>query len=168
MDNSLQNAYMVTLFGRFGTKRLSNKGKLVLNIYENPNSPRAEKNFFPNLYEVYNLYILTDFYLVLLRRVCTRSSRPHGCSVKCPLEKELVLCVSQKSQSTSSFGRIFLVRFLRFSWFQRELSEGFKNAVCLKTCIVFLISIKSILKLAQLVVFVYHIEHFIVYVKIKV
>ena len=159
---------MASLFGSFGAKSLLGRGKLVSSFYRNPNSLQTSKLIFPKLYKVYNLYILMDFYLVLLRRVCTRSFRPHGCSVKRPLEKELVLCVSQKSQSTSSFGRIFLVRFLRFSWFQRELSEGFKNVVCLKTCIVFFISIKSILKLAQLVVFVYHIEHFIVYVKIKV
>jgi hypothetical protein len=40
-------------------------GKLVHNIYGNPNSPQVDKIFFLNLYKVYNLYILMDFYLVL-------------------------------------------------------------------------------------------------------
>jgi hypothetical protein len=34
----------------------------------------VDKLFFPNLYKVYNLYILVDVYLVLLKRVCPRSS----------------------------------------------------------------------------------------------
>jgi hypothetical protein len=62
---------MVALFGSFGAKSLSGGGKLVCNIYGNP---QADKLFFLNLYKVYNLYILMDFYLVLLRRVCPRSS----------------------------------------------------------------------------------------------
>jgi hypothetical protein len=84
MDKGLQNVYMVALFGSFGAKSLSGGEKLVHNIYGNPNSPRANKLFFLNLYKVYNLYILIDFYLVLSREVCPRSSRPHGCSVKRP------------------------------------------------------------------------------------
>jgi hypothetical protein len=73
---------MIALFGSFGAKNLSGGGKLVHNIYENPISPEGDKLFFLNLYKVYNLYILMDFYLFLLREVCTR---PHGRSVKCPL-----------------------------------------------------------------------------------
>jgi hypothetical protein len=42
-DNGLQNAYMTTLFGSFGAKSLYNGGKLVYNIYGNPNSPSADK-----------------------------------------------------------------------------------------------------------------------------
>jgi hypothetical protein len=65
--NGLQNVYMAVLFV---AKSLSGGGKLVCNIYENPNSSRANKVFFLNLYKVYNLYILMDFYLVLSREVC--------------------------------------------------------------------------------------------------
>jgi hypothetical protein len=68
MDKGLQNAYMATLFGNFSAKSLSDGGKLVCNIYRNPNSPQANKFFFPNLYKGYNLFILMDFYLVLSRR----------------------------------------------------------------------------------------------------
>jgi hypothetical protein len=71
-------------FGSFGTKSLSGGGKLVFNIYGNPNSPQADKLFFLNLYKVYNLYSLMDFYLVLWKRVCPRSSQSHSRSVKCP------------------------------------------------------------------------------------
>jgi hypothetical protein len=71
--NALQNTYMAILFRSFGIKSLSDGGKLVRNIYGNPNSPRANKPFFPNLYKVYNLYILMDFYLVLSMEVCPRS-----------------------------------------------------------------------------------------------
>jgi hypothetical protein len=39
MDKGLQNTYMATLFEKFGAKSLSGGGKLVHNIYENPNSP---------------------------------------------------------------------------------------------------------------------------------
>jgi hypothetical protein len=49
-----------------------------------------DKLFFRNLYKVYNLYILMDFYLVLSRRVCPRSSQPDGCIVKCPFS--IVIC----------------------------------------------------------------------------
>jgi hypothetical protein len=35
--NELQNAYMVALFGSFGSKSLSGGGKLIHNIYGNPN-----------------------------------------------------------------------------------------------------------------------------------
>jgi hypothetical protein len=45
-DNALQNAYMAALFVSFGAKSLSGGGKLVHNIYGNPNSPRADKQFF--------------------------------------------------------------------------------------------------------------------------
>jgi hypothetical protein len=58
MDKGLQNVYMVVLIGSFGAKSLSSGGKLVRNIYGNPNSPRADKLFFLNLYKVYNLYTL--------------------------------------------------------------------------------------------------------------
>jgi hypothetical protein len=68
----------------FGTKSLSGGGKLVHDIYENPNTPRANKSFVPKLYKFYNLYILIDFYLVLWREVCSRSSQPHGHSMKRP------------------------------------------------------------------------------------
>jgi hypothetical protein len=73
---------MAALFGSFGAKSLSSGGKFVCNIYGNPNSPQADKLFFLNLYKVYNLYILMDFYLVFSREVCPRSSRSHGRSVK--------------------------------------------------------------------------------------
>jgi hypothetical protein len=58
---------MAILFGSFGAKSLSSEGKLIHNIYGNPNSHRADKLFFLNLYKVYDLYILMDFYLVFLR-----------------------------------------------------------------------------------------------------
>jgi hypothetical protein len=74
MNKGLQNVYMVALFGSFGAKSLSDGGKLVHNIYGNPNSPQVNKLFFLNLYKVYNLYILMDFYHVLSREVCSRSS----------------------------------------------------------------------------------------------
>jgi hypothetical protein len=70
MDKGLQNVYMVALFGSFGAKSLFSGGKLVHNIYGNPNSHRADKLFFLNLYKVFNLYILMNFYLVLSREVC--------------------------------------------------------------------------------------------------
>jgi hypothetical protein len=69
-------AFMATLFESFGTKSLFGGGKFVYNINGNPNSPQANKLFFPNLYKFENLYILMDFYLVLSRRACPRSSRP--------------------------------------------------------------------------------------------
>jgi hypothetical protein len=74
---------MATLLKSFGTKSLSGGGILICNIYRNPNSPQTDKLLFPNLYKVYNLYILMDFYLILLRRVCTRSSQPDDCSQGC-------------------------------------------------------------------------------------
>jgi hypothetical protein len=40
--------------------------KYVHNVNENPNSPLADKIFFPNLKKVHNLYILMDFYLACL------------------------------------------------------------------------------------------------------
>jgi hypothetical protein len=46
---------MTTLFGSFGAKSLFGGGKLVHNIYGNPNSPRADKLFFLNLFKVYKL-----------------------------------------------------------------------------------------------------------------
>jgi hypothetical protein len=39
MDKGLQNVYMAALFGSFGAKSLFGGGKLVCNIYGNPNSP---------------------------------------------------------------------------------------------------------------------------------
>jgi hypothetical protein len=74
MDNNLQNAYMAILFENFGVETLSDGGKFVRNIYGNPNFPRVDKLFFPNLYKIYNLYILMDFHLILSRRVYPRSS----------------------------------------------------------------------------------------------
>jgi hypothetical protein len=71
-------------FGVLGPSLLGG-GKFVHNnIYGNPNSPQADKFFFPNLYKLHYLYILMDFYLVLLRRVCTNFSQPNGRSVKWP------------------------------------------------------------------------------------
>jgi hypothetical protein len=43
MDNGLQITYMAALFGSFGAKSLYGGGKLVSNIYGNPNSPQADK-----------------------------------------------------------------------------------------------------------------------------
>jgi hypothetical protein len=37
-DNVLHNAYITTLFVRFGTKSLFGGGKFIHNINENPNS----------------------------------------------------------------------------------------------------------------------------------
>jgi hypothetical protein len=85
VDKGLQNVYMAALFGSFGAKILSSGGKIVHNIYGNPNSCRADKLFFLNLYKVYNLYILMNIYRVLQREDCLRSSQPHGQSVKHPL-----------------------------------------------------------------------------------
>jgi hypothetical protein len=82
--NGLQNNYMATFFGSFGTKSLSGGGKFVHNIYGNPNFLGVDKLFFPNSYKLHYLYILMDFYLVLLRKVCPRSFQSYGCSVKCP------------------------------------------------------------------------------------
>jgi hypothetical protein len=76
---------MTALYVSFDTKSLFGEGKFVHNIYGNPNSSRADKILFPNLYKLHNLYILMDFYLVLLREVCTRSSQLYGCSMKRPL-----------------------------------------------------------------------------------
>ena len=50
-----------------------------------PNSSQMDKFFFLNLYKIYNLSILIDFYLILSSRICPRSSQPHGHSVKPPL-----------------------------------------------------------------------------------
>ena len=46
--DGFQNAYMVALFGSFGAKSLSGWGKLVCNVYGNPNSPRVDNLFFLN------------------------------------------------------------------------------------------------------------------------
>jgi hypothetical protein len=73
-DNGLHNAYMVALFVRFGAKSLSNVEKFVQDKNGNPNYLLVDKLFLPNLYKLHNLYILMDFYLVLSRRVCPRSS----------------------------------------------------------------------------------------------
>jgi hypothetical protein len=62
-DNALQNAYMTTHFVSFGTKSLSSGGKFVHNIYVNPNSPWADKFFYPNLYKIHNLNTLWTFSL---------------------------------------------------------------------------------------------------------
>jgi hypothetical protein len=84
-DNSLQNAYMATLFGSFVDESLSGLEKFVCNSCGNPNSPQADKLSFPNLYKLHYLYILMDFYLVLMRRVCSQYSQPDDRSVKRPL-----------------------------------------------------------------------------------
>ena len=42
------------------------------------------QTFFSNLYKAQIFYILMDFYHVISRRVCTRSSRPDDYSVKRP------------------------------------------------------------------------------------
>jgi hypothetical protein len=75
---------MAVLLGNFGAKNFSGGGKVLSNIYENPNSPRTNKFFFPNLYKLHYLYILMDSYLILWKRVCPRSSQPVGYNVKCP------------------------------------------------------------------------------------
>jgi hypothetical protein len=67
---------MAALFGNFGAKSLSCGEKFVCNIHENPNSPQADKPFFPNLYKLHYLYVLMYFYLVPSRRVCLRNF-PH-------------------------------------------------------------------------------------------
>jgi hypothetical protein len=51
---------------------------------------------FLNLYKVYNLYILMDFYLVLSREVCPRSSRPHSRSMNQEEEEELQFKISPR------------------------------------------------------------------------
>jgi hypothetical protein len=56
---------MAALFGSFGAKSLFGGRKLVRNIYGNPKVPQVDKLFFLNIYKVYNLYILMNFYLVL-------------------------------------------------------------------------------------------------------
>jgi hypothetical protein len=68
----------------FDAKILSGGRKLVRDIYGNPNPPQANKFFFPNLYKLHNSYILMDFYLILSREVCPRSSQLHGRSIKRP------------------------------------------------------------------------------------
>jgi hypothetical protein len=84
-SNNLQNAYVAALFVSFDAKSLSNGRKFIQDKNGNPNSPQANKLFFPNVYKLYNFYFLSDFYLVLCREVCSRSSLPNGCSVKRPL-----------------------------------------------------------------------------------
>ena len=66
---TLQNAYMIALFVNFGSKSLYGGEKFIYNINENSHSPQVDKFFFPNLYKLYNFYILIDFYLVLLKKV---------------------------------------------------------------------------------------------------
>jgi hypothetical protein len=72
---------MAILFGRFGGQKFFDGKKLVSDIYGNPNSPKADKLFISNLYKIYNLYILMEFYKVPSRRVYPTSSR----WMKCPL-----------------------------------------------------------------------------------
>jgi hypothetical protein len=43
-----------------------------------------DKLFFPNLYKLQNLYILMDFYLVISKQVCQRSSRPMAMARSAP------------------------------------------------------------------------------------
>ena len=54
---------MAPLFESFGSKSFFWQKKLVSIIYGAPNSTQVDKLFFPNLYMVYNLYILVDLYL---------------------------------------------------------------------------------------------------------
>jgi hypothetical protein len=60
-DKDLQNVYMAALFGSFGTKSLSDGWKLDCNIYGNPNSCRADKLFFLNLYKAPGGHSLMKF-----------------------------------------------------------------------------------------------------------
>jgi hypothetical protein len=80
-------------FCEFWHQSLSGGKKFIYNIYGNPNCARLDKLFFPNLYKLYNMSILMDFYLVPLREVCPRSSRPDGCSVKRLLDVSAMLLV---------------------------------------------------------------------------
>jgi hypothetical protein len=50
-DNILQNPYIARLFVSFGIKSLANGGRLVQSSNENPNSPKEDKLFSPNLYK---------------------------------------------------------------------------------------------------------------------
>jgi hypothetical protein len=69
-DNALLNVYIATIFVSFGSKNLFGRRKFVYNINRNPNSPREDNCFFSNLYKLYNLHILMDFYFILARKVC--------------------------------------------------------------------------------------------------
>jgi hypothetical protein len=82
-SNALQNTYMVVLFGSFGTKNLARARKLIHNINRNPNSNEEDK-LSSNFHKHHNLHILMDFHLVLLKRVCLRSSQPDSRSLKRP------------------------------------------------------------------------------------
>ena len=79
-----KNNYITSIFMNFGAKSLFGWGKFVHDIYENPNSPWADKLSFPNLYKLHDLYILMDFFLVPLTEVCLRSFGLHNCSVEAP------------------------------------------------------------------------------------
>jgi hypothetical protein len=76
---------MATLFVNFGAKSLVHGQIFVYNFNGNPNALQDNKLFFPNLYKLYNLCILMNFHLVILRGICPRSSWPQGCCEKCHL-----------------------------------------------------------------------------------
>jgi hypothetical protein len=54
-------------FVRFGSKNLAIVQNFIHNFSGNPNSPQENKPFFPNIYKLHNLYLLMNFYLILLR-----------------------------------------------------------------------------------------------------
>ena len=82
--NNFQNTYMGAFFVSFGTKILSCGDKFIQDKIGNPNSLWMNKPFFPKLYKLYNLYILMDFYLALLKKICPRSSWSDTLSVERP------------------------------------------------------------------------------------
>jgi hypothetical protein len=66
MAKGLHNTYMATLFGHFYAKSLFGERKLVHNIYGNPNSPQADKLFFPNLYKACQYHFLIGPNIVVI------------------------------------------------------------------------------------------------------
>jgi hypothetical protein len=52
-DKALQNAYIAAFFVGLGAKSLFGGGKFVHNIYEIPNSPRADKQFFIKIFKIW-------------------------------------------------------------------------------------------------------------------
>jgi hypothetical protein len=71
-DNTLQIIYMVAFFMNFGAKNLCGGRKFVHNIYGNPNSLEIDNFFFPNVYKLHNLYILTPkIPCVFLTKLCS-------------------------------------------------------------------------------------------------
>jgi hypothetical protein len=94
---------MAILFVSFGAKSLSSGGKFVHKISKNQNCAQKDKLFFPNLCKLHNLYILMEFYLVLLREVCPRSSQ--GKFVQGPLKGSLSKVLSREVCPRSSQGK---------------------------------------------------------------